>query len=308
MRRGLIIALIAAFGLSIVSCSQGSQKKKEPEQGSLPLDSVSDSAGPEEAVKQEVSTFLLSGYSTAGAKEWEVKGDSAKIFTATNEIKLDNMTAKVWTEDNKCMALSSDIGTFDQATENARFKKNVVVTDESGTELRTDYLDWHPKGQGGNKLQLIKTDAYVEIEKENLKAEGVGLRAKHQLNNVQLNKEVEVSIKGKQKIVITCDGPLELDYKDSIAHFSENVKVDSERGELFADKMDVFIDKQKKSITKIVCTGNVKIKQEENITFSQKAVYFAEQGKVILLGKPRLVICPEQMGDGSMFNKNTKSN
>ena len=296
MKRSLIVVLIALFSFGVVSCSQSS----------LSLDQTGDSAGLEETVKQKVSTFLLTGYTTAGAKEWEVRGDSARIFTATNEIKLDNMTARVWTEDNKCMTLSSDIGTFDQVTEDAHFEKNVVVTDESGAELRTDYLDWYPKGQGQDKLQLIKTDAYVEIERENLKAQGVGLSAKHQLSHLQLNKEVKVGIEGKRSIVITCDGSLELDYKASIAHFNKNVKVSSKRGELFADKMDVFIDRQKKSITKIVCTGNVRIKQEGSTTFSRKAVYFAEQGKVTLLGEPRLVIGLGQMGDGSMFGEDNK--
>ena len=302
MRKILGITLIIIFSFNIASCGQISRKSKQAKDTFL----SSDSAKAEEAIEQEVSTFLLTGYTTGGAKEWEVKGDSAKIFAATDEVELDNMTASFWGDDNRNMKLSSDIGTFDRVSRNAHFEKDVIVTDETGTKLQTEYLDWYPQGEEKSNSQLIKTNAYVRIERENFKAEGIGLCSKHELSEVQLNEKVKVSMGGPQPVVITCSGPLELDYKSSIAHFNKNVKVSSQHGELFADKMDVFINKEEKSINKIVCTGNVKIKQGDNTTFSRKAVYFAKEGRVVLLGSPKLVIYPGEMEDGSIFNKSSK--
>lgn len=303
MKKILVISLMIMFTFGIAACSQRSRKGKQVENISSATEATAAGGTVEQDVEQKVSTFLLTRYTTGGAKEWEVRGDSAKIFIKDNRVKLDDMVARVWGDGGNCVTLSSDIGSFNRVSEDAHFEKNVIVTAEDGAQLRTDYLDWHPHGQGQYKSQLISTDAYVQIERENLKAEGVGLRAKHELNNVQLNKEVKVRVEGEELIVITCDGPLEIDYKASIAQFNKNVKVNSQRGELFADKMDVFIDKEKKSITKIICTGNVRINQGGNNTFSQRAIYLAEENKVILTGEPKLVICPGEMGEGLMFGE-----
>ena len=90
----------------------------------------------------------------------------------------------------------------------------------------------------------------------------------------------------KQKTEVTCDGALEVDYENNIAVFNENVIVNDPQLMIKADKMQVFFDKESKSIDKIVCEGNVKFKKEDRQAKSDKAVYLAKQGKVILTGDP----------------------
>jgi len=43
-------------------------------------------------------------------------------------------------------------------------------------------------------------------------------------------------------------------------------------------------------IDKIICRGNVKIVRGENISYSQEAVYAAAEKKILLSGRPKLVI------------------
>ena len=293
MRKILVMSLLIALSPGVASCNQHPEKAKHNSA------SLNPAAGPDQAIEQEASMFSLTGYTTGGAKKWEVSGDSVKIFAKTNEVKLDKMSARIWGKDNQFVNLTSDIGSFNRKTEVAHFEKNVIVTNQEGMRLKTDYLSCQTKSQA------IDTEAYVEIERENFKAEGFGLKGRHQLTKVQLNKDVRVEIADKKDkdnggvpIVITCDGPLEVDYNANIAHFNKNVRVNTERGDIFADKMDVYIDREGNKLIKIVCTGNVRVNQGGNKTFSQKAVYLAEQGKVILSGEPKLIIYAEEMEKG----------
>jgi lipopolysaccharide assembly outer membrane protein LptD (OstA) len=85
--------------------------------------------------------------------------------------------------------------------------------------------------------------------------------------------------------VITCDGPLEIDYEDNIAHFADNVVAEDGRGTLVADYMDVYYNQTTQQVHKIIASGNVVIQSKEgNITYSDNAIYLADDGKVILGG------------------------
>lgn len=111
-----------------------------------------------------------------------------------------------------------------------------------------------------------------------------------------------VSAQGEPNLtVITCDGPLKVIYQDKLAVFKDNVKVKDSRGEIFADKMDVYFTTQDEAarqiegiegmgIQKIVAIGNTEIHHGDNITYSQRAVYDTNTGKLTLTGKPKLII------------------
>ncbi len=291
MRKILVISLLIALSPAAISCNQY-QRKAEHNSDSIPSEAV-----PDQAIEQEASMFSLTGYTTGGTKKWEIGGDSVRIFAKTNEVELDNMSARIWGENNQFVNLTSDVGSFNRKTEVARFEKNVNVTNQEGMRLKTDYLNCE------TKTQAVDTDAYVVIERENFRAEGFGLKGRQQLSQVQLNEDVRVEItdekdKGGVPVVITCDGPLEVDYNTNIAHFNENVWVNTEQGDIFADKMDVYIDRDQQKLIKIICMGNVRVNQGGNKTFSHRAVYLAEEGRVILSGEPKLVIYAEDMKDG----------
>ena len=55
--------------------------------------------------------------------------------------------------------------------------------------------------------------------------------------------------------------------------------------------------------------GNVKIKRGENITYSSEAIYYADEGRVVLKGRPKLVIYTmDEIKDKDGVNTNKKSN
>ena len=95
----------------------------------------------------------------------------------------------------------------------------------------------------------------------------------------------------KEPTIITCTGPLEIDYEKEIAVFHNNVKVDQkDHGVMHADRMDAYFDFKNKKILRIISQGNVKIVKDENTSYSDEALYSAEDGKLTLSGNPRLVI------------------
>ncbi len=109
--------------------------------------------------------------------------------------------------------------------------------------------------------------------------------------DVRLEGDVKgVFTQEKTITTITCDGPLEIDNLKKKATFKENVVVCSEEGRIFADKIEIFFNEEDKKITKIVASGDVQIEREGNKSYSEKAVYFIEQKKIILTGSPQVEI------------------
>ena len=92
------------------------------------------------------------------------------------------------------------------------------------------------------------------------------------------------------KTTITCDGPLELNYKKNRASFLNNVKVEDREGNIFADRIDVYYNPTTRRIKCVVARDNVRIVNGENVTYSEKAIYLVDEGRVVLPNRPKLVI------------------
>ena len=118
---------------------------------------------------------------------------------------------------------------------------------------------------------------------------------------MELKENAKVEM--KPSTVITCEGSLEFDYELGVAVFNDKVVITDERGEISADKITAYIDKDNKNVREIVAEGNVRIKRGENNTYSEKAVYNAVDGKITLVGAPKLVIYPEEGNIPDMFPK-----
>ena len=239
---------------------------------------------------QQFLGFDLAGYGDDGKKSWELKGQSADIFLDT--IKLKDVKAKVFGEEE--IVLTSEKGELDKANNIIYLKEDVVITTETGSKLTTDSLDW------AQDTNIITTEDKITIERENINAISKGAEAQPDLNQAQMLKDVVVEIetqdgeKGIKKTVITCDGPLEIDYEAQIAIFNNNVKVEDESGQIFSNTMRVFFNFETKEINRIIANGNVKIVRGENISYSDTAIYIAKDKRVILTGKPRLVLYSEE--------------
>jgi lipopolysaccharide export system protein LptA len=193
---------------------------------------------------------------------------------------------------------------------------NVIITTSSERKLTTDTLDWD------RKQQIISTLDKVNFTREDMNLSGQGAQGQTGLKQIALNKDVRLDIQAldkqvnkKEKILITCDGPLDVDYEKNIAIFNNNVKVEKSDLIIYSDKMEVyFIPKQQtnasvqgvaaisSSLNKIIALGNVRILRGENISYSQEAIYTAIDKKITLTGKPQIVIYQTETQDATFGN------
>lgn len=255
---------------------------------------------------QQIGDFSLAGYAEKGKKSWDISGKSADIFD--NLIKLKDVIGNMYGE-KEDIKLTADKGDFDKVEGKVHLEQNVVITTSGGAKLTTDSLDWD------RKKKLVATDDIVNITRENMVTVAKGALGEPDLNKITLKEEVKVDIlpvegknpaeAEKNKTIITCDGPLEIDYAKNIATFKNNVKVDTKDNVIYSDIMDVYFVKSDENntqksegtpammgakIQKIVARGSVKIVRGENISYSEEAVYTALDKRIILTGKPKLVI------------------
>jgi len=232
--------------------------------------------------QQQIKEFYLSDWSKKERK-WELRGKKALVFN--KYVEIENLEAKYFLK-NRIINLKSDKGRIIKPVEEVYLKDNVKVKTNDGINLFSSSLAW--------KNNLLFTEDKVKLERDNLKIVAKGLKAEENLKKVNFQKEVKVDFYEKNnKIVITCSGPLEIDYNQAKAIFNKDVVVTSEEGRIEANKGVVYFDKDKQKIIKIVCEGNVKIERGNNISFAERVTYLDKEKKIILEGSPRLVIFPK---------------
>lgn len=269
---------------------------------------------------QQINDFSLAGYGEKGAKTWDISGKTADIYT--DLIKLKDITGNLYGEKEK-VKLTADKGDFNKSQDTVHLEKDVVVTTSSGATLTTDSLDWDRKNN------IVNTKDMVNIEKDNLHSTSQGATGNPGLKKVELKKEVKLEItpdeakdkkrsSNSEKIIVTCDGPLQIDYEKNTAVLNNNVKVDRQDLQIYSDIMDIYFNKNtdtrskdtqennpgllNNKIDKIIARGNVKIVRGENISYSDEAVYNAMDKKITLSGKPKLVIYSTEGMNASFGN------
>jgi len=257
----------------------------------------------EEESDQQIGEFSLTGYGEKGKRSWDLSGKSADIFTEI--VKLKSVIGNLYGKEED-VKLTADRGDFNKADGKVHLEQNVVITTSSGTRLTTDSLDWD------RKAALVTTKDLVNIQRENMVTTGTGAVGQMGLKQVSLQKDVTVDILPqpkpgqpldvKEKTVITCDGPLEIDYAKNIATFNNNVKVERTDFIMHSDKMDVYFSAKGSNepgktqmlsankIDKIIARGNVEILRGDNISYSEEATYHTLDKKIILNGRPKLII------------------
>ncbi len=268
--------------------------------------------------EQQLNDFSLSGYGDKGKKTWDITGKSADMFTENIVFKkvIGNLYGE--TEDVK---LTADRGDFNKAESKIRLEQDVVITTSSGTKLTTDSLDWDRKNN------IVSTKDKVNIKRNNMVTTSMGATGQPGLNSVNLDKDVKLEITPDEaknikndgdnaaKIIITCDGPLSIDYEKNLAVFINNVKVERLDSQIYSDEMNVYFvrdsvkGKEKSGssvinskIDRIVARGHVKVVQGENISYSEEAIYSALDKKITLSGRPKLVIYSAEAMNASFGN------
>lgn len=229
--------------------------------------------------------FCLDGITKDEKRRWSIQGDAVDTSSNSSIIDMTRIIAKAYDQQGS-VTLTADKGRFDQDKNIVHAQSNVVVTNSEGVHLNTNSLDWDAD------TQQISTNDFVTVQKDNWQVSGLGAFALPDLKKIIFKEENTVMV--QPDTVITCSGPLNIDYEKNSAIFRDDVIINHKKDRIFSDRMDVFFDPKTKKIVKVVALGNVRIEQTDNSTFSQKAVYLAEEGKVTLTGHPQLFIHPEQ--------------
>jgi LPS export ABC transporter protein LptC len=307
----LIVSFILTVSL-LYAADDGLSVDPSADEAVPPAAAVPAAGSPEAPSDQTISDFSLAGYGEKGKKTWDLAGKTADIFTDT--VKLSDVVGNLYGKEEN-IRLTADEGDFNKVSGKVHLEDNVVITTSSGTRMFTKSLDWDRKNQ------QVTTDEVVCIKRDTMVATAKGAWGDPTLKSVSLKKNVRLDIipaakgspvSGKDKIIITCDGPLEIDYAQNVAKFRDNVKVDREDSQIFSDTLDLYFlagDPPKKDVAaakdvsgvggmmgmgskidKIVCRGHVKVIRGENISNSEEAVYSAVDNKLVLTGQPKLLI------------------
>jgi LPS export ABC transporter protein LptC len=289
LKRFILISFVAGMGYLGFVIYRLSSEMSLLESPSKEASESAEEADP----THKVYNFSFSKYSTDGSKELEIEGTSANIFE--REVGLENVIAKAFSEDTP-VTITADHGMLDKSSSMVHLEENVVATTEDGGRLLTHSLDIYPSGK------YVETKDQAQVKKDNMAVEGLGARGDSDLSRVIFRKDVTVVIQSedtdtKIPTVITCEGPLEIDYAASKARFSKDVVATDTRGKLTADTMDVFFDKESKEVQKIFCVGNVVITNPDGSeTLSDQVLYLAQEGRMVLGGDMEGVYYP---GEGS---------
>ena len=258
-----IVYLVAgALILSFAAASCSRKVEQKPKEEKNTVE-ASAAAGAD-SVQHKVLSFNLEGFTDKGAKKWDVKGQCAEAISAT-EVRLDNIVAKAYGDEGEA-TITADKGIYDKSKNNVRLEQNVKATIQNTEGVNAGFMDFGGKGADGDK------------------------------------KATPPKEKKKKNTEITCDGDVQFDYESNVAYFSKNVVVVTEDGTIIADKITANLDPDSKKLTTIIAEGNVKIFKDNNTIYSERATYIEAEKKIILSGRPKIIIASEGGLDTNFFD------
>lgn len=246
----------------------------------------------------QIEGFNLEGFGDDGEKAWEVNGTQADIQGTL--IKLSNIIAHSYGKDH--VQLTAKTGSVDQGQQLIHLKDNVVIRKDDGSRLTTDSLNWD------RKADVITTQDDVTMINDQMIVTGTGMESHPKLKQTTIQEDVKVQLENSapatqqgtsefpvtEKTIITSDGPMTVDQTKNVAVFEDNVMVIQEGGRtLKSDRLEVEFSAQTKKVEHMVATGRVEIVKGLDKTYADKAVYDAATQKLLLYGRPKLILNTE---------------
>lgn len=231
---------------------------------------------------EQIQAFNLASYADDGQKRWDVLGKTADMAEQT--IHLTDITATAY--DRKAsVTLTAKQGTFDRQRQSVHLQEDVKAVTTEGTTLTAPTLDWDAEHQ------IASTEERATVSRPGLTVQGQGATASPQLKRVRFDRQVQVDL--QPSTTITCVGPLEVDYDRHQARFWRRVHVQDPRGDIWADRLDAWIDPKTRQLTHVHCWGHVTIRQAAQVAHARQADYQARSGKIVLIGHPTITYYPQ---------------
>jgi LPS export ABC transporter protein LptC len=240
-------ALLAAALMITIACS-GCAQKKESETAHGKQETQDPPGTGNVNVKQEVYAFKVEGFNEERKAQWRLEGKSADVVM--DEINIRDLKAVYYGED-MTFTLWADRAVYNKKTHDIELTKNIIGKTSDGGEFITNFARWNAK------TEEIKTDSYVIVKRENITCMGAGLITRPRLKYVAFTSEIEVTIAPDKKI--TCDGPFELNHKESVAIFHNNVRITDPTSEILTDKLTIYLNPETNEMERFVTEGNVRV-------------------------------------------------
>ncbi len=237
------------------------------------------------AVNDAVSVFTLVGHTETGRKKWEIQGETADLLGES--VQLSPVTANNFGKTD--VHLTARQGRYHKTTQDIYLKKNVVVTTSDGIRLTTDSLKWIARQEFGRTLDPVR------VTQSGMTVTGLGGAAFPKLKRVRVERKVSVALEGKEGLtLVTCDGPMEVDYAKRKARFWRNVWVRDSKGFIRSDRMDVVLDSKENRIQEARFWGHVQIHRENQRATAQRANYWGDPERTRLMGHTRMVVMAQE--------------
>ena len=232
-----------------------------------------------------VSVFTLVGHSDNGRKKWEVAGETADLLGEI--VQLSPVTARSFGEVE--VKLTAQRGRYQKSTQDIVLQKDVVVTTSDGGRLTTESLQWMAQ------RDMVRTLDWVNISRPGMTVIGIGGVGFPKLKRARVERRITVTLQGKEnQTVVTCDGPMEVDYARRKARFWRNVLVRDAQGFIGSDRLDVLLTPETNQIQEARFWGHVQIHRGNQRAFAQRANYWGDPKRTRLMGHTRLVMLPQE--------------
>ena len=276
---GLRSFLLAAC---LISCAGCSKSALPPTGGAASL------PGPGATGGDVISAFKLIGHTDAGRKKWEVQGETADLLSEIVDLSPVRATAYGQVE----VRLSAQRGRFNKGTQNVHLEGDVVALTSDEGVMSTQSMDWMQEKQEG------RTKEWVRVDRPGITAIGLGGTGYPKRKQVRMEKRVLVILQDpKGKTVVTCDGPMEVDYGRHTARFWKRVKVVDAQGVIRSDRLDVAFDPATHRMEKAVFWGHVDIDHGGQTAHANRVNYWQPLGRIQLMGHPKLVLFADSLNE-----------
>ncbi|MBI3615272.1 MAG: LPS export ABC transporter periplasmic protein LptC [Candidatus Omnitrophica bacterium] len=231
-----------------------------------------------------VSVFTLVGHSDNGRKKWEVQGETADLLGEI--VQLSPVTARSFGDVE--VKLTANRGRYQKTTQDIYLQKNVVVTTSDGGRLTTESLQWW------HERDMARTLDWLNISRPGMTVLGIGGVGFPKLKRARVERKITVTLQGEEgQTVVTCDGPMEVDYVQHKARFWRNVLVRDAQGFIRSDRLDVLLTSETNQIQEARFWGHVQIHRGNQRATAQRANYWGSPKRTRLTGHTRMVMLPQ---------------
>jgi len=233
--------LILTLGLLLAGCG------KTDGSGKAGKGAVNEAGESEIGVHHKVYHFRLEGLTKEGKDQWYLEGKFAKVVGS--DVIIRDIKGEGSKGDIEAV-LIADGGVYNKETGVTELKGNVLIATSDNGRISMDYARWD------TSKEEITTDSDVKIEHSGITLDGTGAIVKPNQEWAELTKNIKAIDSTKR--IITCEGPLQVNYKKRVAIFNNNVVIVDPEGKICAEKLIAYFNPDTREIERLEWIGDVK--------------------------------------------------